>query len=493
MFLVLLLLFGTFFFAPIKAEDVPPTDVTEVDEIVVEEDSDPVDVVDQETDFSDLDGIPKPPKPPNPEITSIDQSDQYIYVKAKVAKVDQPIEVYFSKKKNGGNTEAVEMYSNGDFYGESVFTYRSRKPVKTGQTYYIKVRSVVEWTINKDVYSDWVVKKVKAGPSNVMKASVVLQTNTLIITWPKVKGNNGYEVKVWNDGGSMGSFNPGKNSKQLKLDVTTLGLDLVNKATYVEINAKGKKGTLKDQGNKKIWLEKKGDTSSTPVSNVNISQNAAGTEVIVDFFTLKSPLIDPPLRRGTGFNKALHEYGQDYVLFVATSKSGPYKRVDANVEFTTRMVGTPPFQMPFYNGRLTYKPKTGQRLYYKVVPTLEFIGEWYGGDYPFRDSENYTAVFDSAASPTPDDFTMTPGKPLNIIGKATSKKKAKISVDKGVKIAGYELWTDSGKMIKRQKSNVFKITGKFTVTQYYQIRAYRMYNKKRVYSEWSDIVAVTPY
>ena len=319
----------------------------------------------------------------------------------------------------------------------------------------------------------------------------------------------------------------------------TFKANYFNTADHFEMYVYGFKKKNYDGGD--IALVETNPLVYTPVTNVTVAANQAGSEVIFNFNTTMD-LNKYPLWREDGFsiyrksgnlgqkktsvkkaesvftkyinktsvaigyvrkNYKLKQYNGmisdnpntrmvwsylDFKLFAATKKAGPYKLVDTVAEFGDHN-----------NLRLRYKTVGTKKLYYKIMPTwdrlvfdCDFSEGWSMKDVINDNIRNYSLK--SYLTTTVTEYALLPGKPQNILGEALGKNKVKISVDKGVSVKGYELYNaDTNKLIKSQKSNVFKITAANGVAINYEIRSYRLDGKKKIYSAFSDPVSITAY
>ena len=64
-------------------------------------------------------------------------------------------------------------------------------------------------------------------------------------------------------------------------------------------------------------------------------------------------------------------------------------------------------------------------------------------------------------------------------------------MNKGIAVKGYELADAvTGKLLLRQKSNVIAVATSFAFERSFKVRCFRLDGKKRIYSEYSDILTI---
>ena len=247
---------------------------------------------------------------------------------------------------------------------------------------------------------------------------------------------------------------------------------------WIDFSSGSRKNSKVDNTKQTIRFLNQRASSKKPIWSKNYTKLSSTKGKTGNINLIKKPLNNG--KQSSLDNVSNFIYGFDFSLFVSTSLDGTYKRVNVKNDFNDEN-----------ELKLFYKAKNGENLFYKIVPTFILV--------PI-DILTYKAIGKAnftTASMIPAltmDHTLRPGKPQNIQGTALGKKKVEIRVSKGVSIKGYELFNaDTGIMIKRQKGNVFKITAANGVPINYMIRCYRMIGKKKVYSDFSDIVTVTAY
>ena len=105
----------------------------------------------------------------------------------KVVPAAASYEIYRSTKKDGDYQKVKTI----DSVGTSSWTDSS---VKTGKTYYYKIKTVVKTQDGNQTSGFSNIKSAKAVPSKTTLKAKASDTKNVKLTWSKVKGANGYEI-----------------------------------------------------------------------------------------------------------------------------------------------------------------------------------------------------------------------------------------------------------------------------------------------------------
>ena len=391
---------------------------------------------------------------------------------------DEPnvkFEVQYATKKTGPFKKAVlhGYYSDTSYSGICADV-----PCTPGKYVYVRSRIYTQVGSVK-TYADWRVVSFYGLIGDVKNLVVDYHgENSVKIKWSKTRGADRYEVVLWQDyeqyDGNETIVATWKGKYQSSLTLKSSKLD-PNKPFIVLVRATKYKDAKRGEGDG--FVENIAtNTLKSAVKNVTVTPNAAGTEVTFSF-TTELDFIDYDLARDPNWNSgvlASFDTALDFNLFVATSAQGPWKRVITTADFSDNG-----------NLKLTYKAKYSKKLYYKILPTWERRPEYVSSACYAYNSANEAIVV---------SHTLRPGQPQNIQGTIVSSKRVTIKVDKGVAIKGYELYdATTNKLIKRQTSNVFTIAATAGKERVYKIRCFRMNGKKRVYSDFSETIALLPF
>jgi len=384
--LVFVVLFGSLFILPTKAEEIPETD------IVQSEDGDESEAL-ASIELSDSDDISLDQALTTPIFEYYEGISGKLLIWMECGDLVDGCEVQYSTKKNG-KYKATTEYS---FVSGAISSYKSyiNKP-KTGKKYYIRARSYIYVAGTKE-YSEWATTTIKQETGPVKNIVMKLTgPNKMSVSWKKAKKATKYNYEVIgyragtkaiyddfvtvNDPSDfdwslyMEKIMEG-NTKKRKLTVDLNNIDL---ELSINIAIDAFKGNKFGQAYRAV----SDDEFCKPVEVIGVVADSARKNVVFNF----KPTLDL-----TGYKLMRRDFGGDYGtstdnssgssisaldmwqqptvepiglydfnLFVSTKKNGTYKRVKTTADFSD-----------LTNMKLTYKAKRGKKLFYKILPTVD--------------------------------------------------------------------------------------------------------------------------
>ncbi|VEF49422.1 LPXTG-motif cell wall anchor domain-containing protein [Bacillus freudenreichii] len=375
----------------------------------------------------------------NPEIPQNVTVTKSGYDKLKVTwtpvKGAEEYEVSMSTKKNGPyNYSAIVDGSSKSYVFDTL---------NTGTTYYFKVRA----SYQKDettVYGEYS-PVVSGAPvlDNVTSVKVEGKSfNQLRITWKAVAGATGYEIyRSTSTNGKYGLLQTISNSS--KPSFTNNGLATGTKyyykvRAYRLVNGKKVYGAFSSVANGQPVLSK--------VSTIKVSSNSYD----------KLRINWSKVNGATGFE-----------VYRSTAKNGKYNRTGTISKGST---------LSFINNKVA----TGTPYYYKVRAYRLVGGKKIYG--PFSSVASGKAILNA---------------PSRLKATRISATSSKLSWSSSAGASGYEVFRATSKKGKYSKAGTVKggKTISFTnkklkkrTTYYYKMRAYRLVNGKKVYSNYTTVI-----
>ncbi len=359
---------------------------------------------------------------------------------------------YNSIKVSWGSVSGASGYQlyratsqNGKYSLIKTTTSKSytNKSLKTGTTYYYKVRSY-KTVSGKKVYGDYSTV-VSATPvlANVSGAAAKAYSATGVkISWDKVSGRSGYEI--WRSASPNSGFALIKSTKSTSYKNTKLTPSVTGKPVtyYYKVRA------YRTVSGKRVYSAFTAVTSASPAFADVASAAAAATS---------------PTTVKVSWGKVSGRSG--YEIWRSTSPDNGFALIKSTKSTYYKNTKRTPFTTYYYK----------VRAYVKVG------------------SKKVYSAFTTAASARPT-FANVSG----VSAVRSSATKIKISWSKVSGCSGYEVWRSTASdgaytLVKSTTSRSYTNTKLITGTAYYyKVRAYVKVNGVRIYSAYSGPVSATP-